>query len=1509
MAKSTSGQVTKIYELRTLGYDELMKQLTAVSAKFETIKKAKQSTEGKIISTQDINEVKKYAEELSKLAIQEKSLKVETQRLAAEIKAEQLVRQQAINASKLKQQQNNAEIGSIKALRNEIRELNNAVINRTQGGDVNFKGQILSYNEAIAKLQELTTAEQNFRRQFAQDRLLVGEYTSGIVQAFKSMGLNDLIGGQITKASQRLNDLDSDFEQLKQELSQVGVTGEGNLQKIETQLIENRKEAIALKAQVGQLQAEFRGAGDVGNQITASISKGFQSLKGQVASFALQYIGLQAVFNQVSNQVTQGIGDAKQIEGVTAAFNRLNDPNLLANLRAATRGTVSDLKLMQITVQATNFQIPQEQLGFLLDFARRRAKETGQEVDFLVESIITGIGRKSPLILDNLGISAVRLREKLKGIAEENANVGDVATAVSEIIQEENRKAGAEVDTLGEKIQVNEAQWRNLRLEFTQRLLPALVTVGTIFIGLIANLPVILSLVALLTAGWALANTQLVLQNAQLLYYNLLIARNYVALGLLSVLQVAYNGILILGTAALNLFNAGLRAIGVSATISSGPLGVILGLISLLATAYAAFGTAIDRSINSLTDFQRRQRINIETLRAANGAIGEQTSKLDVWMQVIKSAATSTDTKRLALQKLIDINPAFRDALQGQTIDLQKLDAAYRGVTDAIRAKALAEAAASLAAEKQKKVLQLSTLRQRLETETAIQNPTNRGSRTITVRDLSDEEKNILVGGLFTGSDLVNNTSLRDAGGGKISFFAKDIAEIIKFVGKRETEAIDLYKQYLENQAAKESELLALQAKVNSQVGGQAFEVDIAALRATIERLNKEIDGFQGSQADLNKKILERRQAQAQLDKLLGTEKSTGGSLAKSDPFKVIDARRDQQLADEETRRLRDQISEEDYLKNILAINQKAIDDKLALVRGATAEEQKLRSQLTLERVKLETDTNEKLQDLAQKQFDAIVADLKRQKEEAVRVAEDAADVVANDPTATETQRATARLSADQAILQAEENFGRQLDLLEQQIGLRSVQNAQQTAEEVRRIKLDIINDQRDVSLATLDDIEAAGRKSIAEFQAIISAQRLRVQQSNLSPRRRTRALDALGNEEEVGVLAREVASLQQQLPVYKALLAKKKITDEAYFEFVAKLNAKQEERNNKLGTTAESSLNKIRDLKSGLQAGLQDILNIKPGSDEDQLLSQVINQSYDLARDAMNSYFDSEEQRVRDNLNIQLERLDLEKEQVKSRARSAAEIESIDKQYAARKKAEERRAGEELKNIRKKEAKLAFAAELANIAVAAAGNPANAATFGVSGAIMYALLAAIAAGRYALRVGEINRTQFEYGGQPGVVPLRGGEFGGNPHSRGGAPFTFKGQQYNAEVDELSVIRTKNASRSRIYNVIGTQRQIASAMNVAGGGVPFATGATLRYFENGGNLGESLQAPVFLPTINSIQTAVGVTKEDLQELAGGMYAIAEAQAARIDRMEVYQVTDTVTAAQKKLVKQNAIGEL
>lgn len=196
-----------------------------------------------------------------------------------------------------------------------------------------------------------------------------------------------------------------------------------------------------------------------------------------------QAIGAAFAVSQIQAFATEAIALGSQMQTVSKGFARFGNEMNLAELRKSTRGLVSDLDLMKVTVQAGNFGIPIEQMGKLLEFASRRAAETGQSVDYLVESIVTGIGRKSPLILDNLGISTTRLKEKFHGAAIEAQSIADVAKAVGDIAGEELGKMGEAVDTAADKMKRLSTAWQNFKTSVGEAIAPA----ASGFLELITN--------------------------------------------------------------------------------------------------------------------------------------------------------------------------------------------------------------------------------------------------------------------------------------------------------------------------------------------------------------------------------------------------------------------------------------------------------------------------------------------------------------------------------------------------------------------------------------------------------------------------------------------------------------------------------------------------------------------------------------------------------------------------------------------------------------------------------------------------------------------------------------------------------------------------------------------------------------------------------------------------------------------------------------------------------------
>ncbi len=206
-------------------------------------------------------------------------------------------------------------------------------------------------------------------------------------------------------------------------------------------------------------------------KVETDYSKMSTSVTGSLKSIA-GAVGVAFGTQQLLSFGKEAIQLAGKMEGVERAFNKLNRPNLLNNLRTATRGTVSDLELMRQAVRAQNFQVPLEKLASFFEFATKRSIETGESVDYLVSSIIDGIGRKSTLVLDNLGISATQLQEEIK-------KTGDFGEAAGNIIARSLEETGEVADTTAVKIAQLNVALENTKVAVGEGLIDGFTELGT----------------------------------------------------------------------------------------------------------------------------------------------------------------------------------------------------------------------------------------------------------------------------------------------------------------------------------------------------------------------------------------------------------------------------------------------------------------------------------------------------------------------------------------------------------------------------------------------------------------------------------------------------------------------------------------------------------------------------------------------------------------------------------------------------------------------------------------------------------------------------------------------------------------------------------------------------------------------------------------------------------------------------------------------------------------------
>jgi len=146
----------------------------------------------------------------------------------------------------------------------------------------------------------------------------------------------------------------------------------------------------------------FRTKGlDKGKKDAEGLDNSFSSLAKTAKTVAIGFASVQAGLKAIEFAKL-----AAQTETVRRSFGNLaKEPDkMLQAMKKATAGTISEMELMQKFNEAALLGLPLERFDEMLNVARGAAQATGQSMDFMLNSIVTGLGRQSKLMLDNLGI-------------------------------------------------------------------------------------------------------------------------------------------------------------------------------------------------------------------------------------------------------------------------------------------------------------------------------------------------------------------------------------------------------------------------------------------------------------------------------------------------------------------------------------------------------------------------------------------------------------------------------------------------------------------------------------------------------------------------------------------------------------------------------------------------------------------------------------------------------------------------------------------------------------------------------------------------------------------------------------------------------------------------------------------------------------------------------------------------------------------------------------------------
>lgn len=507
--------------------------------------------------------------------------------------------------------------------------------------------------EAAGKKE--TDTYKNLKKQYTETGKEIRNLTSQIGEQTSKLNVLDMTISQLKKQQKSLQ---KEFENTSKTLNPelYGIL-EQKLQEVSSRMAELKQNAKSF----GELAASDQANGMLyGNMMTKAAE-----LFGSYA---------QGFKDSVKELIDGGLEMAETADGVTKAFKDMDQPDLLENLRKATKGTVNDVQLMTAAVKANDFRIPLEDLGKYLEFAQLKAQQTGQSVDYMTDSIVTGLGRKSPLILDNLGISAAEISEKTK-------ETGDFMKAVAEIVDTQLAEAGETYISAADRAAQKTVELQNAQKALGDEILPlkeqwddayADMQLNTISLisWCVKHQGVVKTLGILLTAFTVVA-----IATSNAIKTNIVVTKGAAAA------QQAWNVICATGTGLMKLLQAGFLLLtgrvtqakaawaSMNATMKASVFGLIAAGVALLAMKLWDMKKAADAS----TLAQKA----LNNIRAeAQKQVVEEKLKLENLIKVAKDEKLSMDERYKAVDALNKIVPQYNATIDKTTKKFRASDKA-----------------------------------------------------------------------------------------------------------------------------------------------------------------------------------------------------------------------------------------------------------------------------------------------------------------------------------------------------------------------------------------------------------------------------------------------------------------------------------------------------------------------------------------------------------------------------------------------------------------------------------------------------------------------------------------------------------------------------------------------------------------------------------------------------------------------------------------------------------------
>lgn len=418
-------------------------------------------------------------------------------------------------------------------------------------------------------------------------------------------------------------------------------------------------------------------------------------LAGNMLTKGAELVGTlsRKFIESISEAIGKCVELAESADGIVHAFERIGTQDYLQTLRDATKGTVSDVELMKAAVKAKDFRIPLEDLGKYLSFAQLKAQQTGESLEYMVDSIVTGLGRKSPQILDNLGLSASEIKEQTK-------KTGDFMKAVAGIVENNLAKAGETYISATDRAAQRTVELENAQRSLGESLLPIKEDFSNIYgqiqIGVIKTIKYLVqhrdTLITLSKAVGLLVITYAAYVAGQKLAY--LWSLRAVAVSKLKAAAVAVENTMIQLSALRHAVLNNTMKISIAlqqafnTVLKLSPWGLVLGSITLVVGALLMFNKRTDaatiaqKKLNSIHD-------------EANRKVEEERIKIEMLTRRIHDNNLSLTERHNAISALQKIVPDYTAKLSAEGRVYDENTVALTRYLNALKEKALIEGAQS----------------------------------------------------------------------------------------------------------------------------------------------------------------------------------------------------------------------------------------------------------------------------------------------------------------------------------------------------------------------------------------------------------------------------------------------------------------------------------------------------------------------------------------------------------------------------------------------------------------------------------------------------------------------------------------------------------------------------------------------------------------------------------------------------------------------------------------------